>query len=71
VIHMADMTGNARYVVEVTVRHKDTHRTVKTWVEVFAPYEEESTALLLAAQIASTHRESFMPVMTRIVEMEA
>lgn len=68
---MTETTEMARYVVEVTVRHKDTMRTVKTWVEVFAPYEEDSTALLLAAQIASTHRESFMPVMTRIVEMEA
>lgn len=59
------------YVVEVTVRHKDTMRTVKTWVEVDAPYDEPNTACLVAAQLASTHRLSFMPIMTRIVEMEA
>jgi hypothetical protein len=59
------------YVVEVTVRHLDTHRTVKTWVSIEAPYEEPSTAMLLAAQLAATHRLGFSPIMTRIVEMEA
>lgn len=59
------------YVVEVTLRHKDTHRTVKTWVSVDAPYEEPSTATLVAAQFCSSHRESWMPIKTTIVEMEA
>ena len=59
------------YVVEVTLRHKDTHRTVRTWVSVEAPYEEDDTAMLLASQLSTSHRETWMPIRTRIVEMEA
>jgi hypothetical protein len=59
------------YVVAVTLRAKDTHRTVDTWVSVDAPYDEPNTALLLACQLTSSHRESFDAIGAKIVEMEA
>lgn len=59
------------YVVEVGLRHKDSGRTVRTWVEVVAPYEEDWQATLTAAQLASAHRNGWMPISTRIIEMEA
>lgn len=62
---------NATYVVEVTLRHKDSHRTVVTWVEVQAPYEPDWKATLTAAQLTTAHRNGWMPIATRILEMEA
>ena len=59
------------YVVAVQLRQMDTHRTIPTWVSVEAPYEEPETACLLAAQLCTSHRLGFMPIATRIVEMEA
>lgn len=59
------------YVVEVTVRHLVTYWSVKTRVEVDAPYDRPQDALLLAAQLASTHRLGWTPIKTQIVEMEA
>jgi len=59
------------YVVEVTLRHKDTHRTVATWVSVSAPYDRPEEATLTSAQLSVAHRNGWMPISTRIVEMEA
>lgn len=59
------------YVVEVTLRHKDTHRTVATWVSVDAPFDHPEAATLTSAQLAVAHREGWMPIKTTIVEMEA
>jgi hypothetical protein len=59
------------YVVEVMLRHKDTHRTITTWVSVEAPYDPDWEATLTAAQLSSAHRNGWMPIKTTIVEMEA
>lgn len=59
------------YVVEVTLRHKSSRRTFATWVSVSAPFDAPDEACLIAAQLGVTHRESWTPISTRIVEMEA
>lgn len=59
------------YVIAVTLRHKDTHRTVTTWVEVQADFDRPQDATLTGAQLATAHRDGWMPIATRIIEMEA
>ena len=59
------------YVVEVGLRHKDSGRQVRTWVEVEAPYEDDWHPQLTAAQLAAAHRDGWTPISTRIIEMEA
>lgn len=59
------------YVVEVTLRHLDSHRTTTTWVEVEAPYDPDWEATLTAAQLAVAHRNGWTPIKTRILEVEA
>ena len=59
------------YVVEVQLRHKDTMRTVSTWVSVDAPFDHPEEATLTSAQLSVAHRNGWMPISTRIVEVEA
>ncbi len=55
--------------VFVVLRHQDTLRDVGVYVYVFTETEDPHEALLLGLQVATTHREGWMPIDGRIVSV--
>lgn len=53
----------------IHLRQKDTFREVRTLVSVGTDTDDQHDALLLALQLACTHREGWMPIDGRIVSV--
>lgn len=64
-MHLAQ---GVEFHVWVKLRHKDTFREVQARVIVLIPDDDPTEALLVGLQLASTHREGWMPIDGRIVK---
>ena len=55
------------FTVAVTLRHKATHREVRATVSVAVDGDQPNAATLLAAQVATAHRDGWSPIATEIL----
>lgn len=58
------------FVVDVTLMHKDTQRRSRTIVTVGVDGDDPVAATLIAAQLAVSHRDGWMPIRTLILAAE-